>query len=67
MSSSLLTGVLEWMRPGPCVCQAMTFTPANSSMQCFSQYSWKAREVASPLVMTKGSSNASVDGKRPGV
>ena len=67
MSSSLVTGCRLWIRPGPCTCTAISLTSLNSSIANFSTYSWKAREAGSARPLLKGSSKASVLGKRPGV
>ncbi|MBV6475616.1 MAG: hypothetical protein MOGDAGHF_01159 [Rhodocyclaceae bacterium] len=66
-SSSRVIGSLLWIRPGPCTCTAMSLTSLNSSIACFSTYSWKAREAGSAKPLKKGSSNTSDFGKRPGV
>ena len=67
MSSSLVTGVRLWIRPGPCTCTPISLTSLNSSIAFFSTNSWNARDAGSARPLLNGSSKASVLGKRPGV
>ena len=57
----------EWNMPGPCTLTAISCVSLNSPAAQVCVYSQYAREVASALVIMKGSSKTSTRGKRPGV
>ena len=62
------TSLREWISPSPCAQTQIGWTSRNSSRRCLSANSCTALQFTiARLCDTKGSSNTSMRGKRPGV